>query len=619
MKRFAKILIAVVLMIAMLFSTASALTVEQALEFLEIYYLKEIPDEVYEVKDLDELFGLLGDPYTYYMSEEEYRGFVSSVEGTVDLVGIGVSIQYTREGILILEALKGGPAEEAGIQGGDLIIAVDGVSCVPAEESHRSMILGEEGTEVVVTVLRNGTTMDITLKRAPVVIPNTEAEVLDGHIGYISCISFGSDTGELFRTHVEGLDDTVDCWLVDMRNNSGGYTDAAVNALGVFVGPGQHLFLQTAQGYLYFYGYEQEPSTQKPAVVLVNEYSASAAEAFAAGMRDHRAGMIVGSRTFGKGTAQVVFDNETNPELFGDDALKVTAYRFYSGSGITNDSVGVIPTLLVSDEYAYDVAMAICGSEVDVPENTLRLVVSGWDVSLDHTAMSREALGALLEALYPNAALYLYEGGEELRCSVDAVAQKLGVSYESRWFTDVENSRFANAINTLATYEVLPRGEDGLFRPGEELTRGEACAMLGSALRLEGSSAAHFDDLTADDPCTPYVNALAELGLVFGRGDGRFCPDERLNQQEFFALLSRVARYLNISFDFAVEEDWEQRVETAAKLGFAQWARESVALLNNMNALNTSDGRLIPSAPILREEAAANLCSVLMETGILPE
>lgn len=619
MKRFAKILIAVVLTVAMLFSTASALTVEEALEFLEIYYLKEIPEEVHEAEDLDELFGLLGDPYTYYMSEEEYRGFVSSVEGTVNLVGIGVSIQYTAEGILVLEALKHGPAKEAGIQAGDLIIAVDGISCVPAEEKHRAMVLGEEGTEVVVTVLRGGVTQNYTLKRAPVVIPNTEAEVLDGHIGYISCASFGSDTGLLFKTNVEALDKTVDCWLVDMRNNGGGYTDAAVATLGVFIGPGQHLFLKSAQGYLYFYGYEQEASTQKPAVVLVNENSASAAEAFAAGMRDHRAAIIVGSRTFGKGTAQVIFDNETNPEVFGDDALKVTAYRFYSGAGITNDGVGVIPTLLVSDQYAYEVAMAICGSEGDTPENTLRLVVDQWDISLDHTAMSREALGALLETLYPNAALYLYENGAEIRCSVDAVAQKLGVSYESRWFTDVENSRFANAINTLATYDVLERGEDGRFYPERELTRAEACAMLSRALGLEGSTTSHFDDLSADDPCTPYINAMAELGLVLGRGDGCFYPNEILNQQEFFVLLARVARYLNIALEIEAEEDWDNQMEAAGRLGFARWARDSVVLLNKMNALNTTSQKLIPSAPVLREEAAANLCSVFMGTGVLPE
>lgn len=618
MKRMIRILVSVILILAMVMSTASALTVDEALDFLENYYLKEIPEEAYEAESLDKLFELLGDPYTYYMTGEEYRGFIDSVESTVELVGMGASIQYTAEGILVVEPLKGSPAMEVGIQSGDLIIAVDGVSCVPADESHRALIVGEEGSEVTVTVLRNGETLSFTMKRAHVVIPNTEAEVLDGHIGYIDCTSFGSDTGILINDYVEQLDDEVDCWLVDLRGNSGGYTDAAVGALGVFAGPGMHLYLQSAPGYIFYYEYEYDASTDKPAVILLDGNSASASEAFAAGMRDLRAGILVGSRTYGKGTAQVVFDKEGYPELFEEDGLKMTAYRFYSHSCITNDGVGVIPTLPVSDAYAYEVAMAICGDPGQSPEDTLRLVVNRWDISVDHTAMSREALGALLEAMGPNADLYLWENGEEVRCTVDEAAQKLGVSYESRWFADVEECRYADAINTLATYGVLTGNENNAFCPDEQLTRGEACALLGEALGLTGSGAAHFSDLSEDDPNTPYINAMAQLGLVLGRGDGRFYPNETMNQQEFFVLLSRVAQYLNFTVAPGGEAYWDTRVELAAQQGFASWARADVALLDGLNALSTVRGVPSPTAPVLREEVAVNLYNILISVAILP-
>jgi len=618
MKRMIRILVSVILVLAMVLSTASALTVDEALDFLERHYLKEIPVEAYEAESLDKLFELLGDPYTYYMTEEEYRGFVSSVEGTVEVVGIGVSIQYTPDGILVVEPLKGGPAIEAGILSGDLIIAVDGVSCVPADESHRAMVLGEAGSEVTVTVLRDGEVRDYTMKRAQVVIPNTEAEVLDGHIGYITCTSFGSDTGVLINGYVEELDGEVDCWLIDLRGNGGGYTDAAVGALGVFVGPGMHLYLQSALGHLYYYEYEHEASTEKPAVLLVDGNSASASEAFAAGMRDNRKAILVGSRTYGKGTAQVIFDKGNYPELFENDGLKMTAYRFYSSSGITNDGVGVIPTLPVDDVYAYEVARAICGDPGENPEDTLRLTVDRWNISVDHTAMSREALGALLEAMSPTAGLYLYENGEEIRCTVDEVAQKLGISYESRWVTDMEECRFATAVNTLATYGVLPGGEENDFRPGDEMTRGEVCALLGEALGLTGSGAVHFSDLSGDDPDTPYINAMAQLGLVLGRGDGRFYPDEIMNQQEFFVLLSRVAEYLNFTVGNEMGQSWKVKLEEASSRGFASWAAGGVALLDGLSALNTVRGYLDPAAPILREEAAANLCSVLISTDVLP-
>ena len=173
MKRLFRSVIAVVLALFMLLSTASALTVEEALGLLEESYLREIPEEAYEAESLEELFQILGDPHTFYMSDEEYRWFIESVENTVNLVGIGVSIQYTAEGILVVEPLKGGPALEAGLQSGDLIVAIDGVSCVPAVETHRDLILGEEGSEVVITVARDGVQTDYTLKRAAVVIPNT--------------------------------------------------------------------------------------------------------------------------------------------------------------------------------------------------------------------------------------------------------------------------------------------------------------------------------------------------------------------------------------------------------------------------------------------------------------
>ncbi len=618
MKRLFRSVTAIILALFILISSASALTVEEALELLEVNYLREIPEEAYEADSLEELFALLGDPYSYYMSEKEYQDFVDSVENTVNLVGIGVSIQYTAEGILILESLRGGPAQEAGLQQGDLIIAADGVSCVPANETHRDLILGEEGTEVTLTVVREGVSAEYTVKRAVVVVPNTEFEVLDGHIGYIACSSFGSDTGKLFLDGVETYNESVDCWLVDVRGNSGGVSDAAVDAIGVFAGAGYYLYLRDRQGDLYYYYYGQNQATERQAVVLIDENTASAAEAFAAGIRDLRAGLTVGDRTFGKGTAQIILDRETDPHLFEKDALKLTSYRFYSGAGITNDQVGVIPTLLIPDEMAYDVALAICGTSEIAPENKLVIEVDGWFITVDHTAMSREALAALLEALGPNVGLWMYEDGEEISVTATEAAQRLGVQYNSRWFCDVAESKFANAINALATYNVLHGDDAGNFYPGESLTRGEACSMLGKALGLEGSMTQRFKDVPAEDANTPYINAMAEMGLVVGKGEGMFCPDVPVTQQEYYIMLARVAAYLNVYIEFAADGIAGDQMKLAKELGFHAWAWESVALLNMMGVLAVDDDGPKPTQPILREEAAASLYKVLLSAGILP-
>lgn len=619
MKRVFRVLIAVLLIVAMLVPAASALTVDEALELLGKEYLRDIPVQAYEAESLDELFEILGDPYTYYMTQEEYQAFLTGVENTVELVGIGVSIQYTEQGIYVVEPLENGPAYAAGVQAGDYIVAVDGVSCIPADETHRALIMGEEGTEVTITVLRGEETIDFVLARARVVVNNTRVTVEQGHIGYIDCDSFGSDTGKLFLEGVETYNDAVDHWLVDLRFNTGGYTTAAVDALGVFSGWGYLVYLQDPQGQLYYYPYMENYATDHMAVVLVNGQSASSSEAFAGGIRDLNLGVIVGSRTYGKGVAQIVCDEATHPEYFDGDALKLTAYRFYSVGGITNDLIGIVPTLQVPDEVAYEVAVAVCGNP-DARETDIMVVdLDDYLMEIDLASISEPALKALFEALPPSAALWMYTD-EETRSilSVTEAADVLGVTYTSRWFADVEESVFANEINALATYGIVEGDGEGNFYPQKNLKRSEICAMLGRALGLVGNANSYFTDVAEDDPCAPYINAMAELGLVNGVGGGKFNPDGTLTQQEYFTILGRALRYLDVNFDWAVSMIAQEDLDILSGLGFHDWALESTALLDLAGALCVSGERLEPTQPILREEAAASLYTVLAEIGILP-
>ena len=619
MKRLIRIVLAAVLAFAMLISTASALTVDEALELLKKDYLREIPAQAYKAETLEELFEILGDPYTYYMSEEEYQAFLEGVESTVELVGIGVSIQYTEQGIYVVEALKNGSAYAAGIQGGDYIVAVDGVSCAPADESHRAMIMGEEGTQVTVTVLRDGVTTDYVLTRTHVVVNNTDVSVERGHIGYIDCSSFGSNTGELFLEGVETYNEAVDCWLVDLRSNSGGYTTAAVDALGVFAGAGYHLYLQDNQDRLYYYAYYNGYATEHLAVVLVDEYTASAAEAFTAGIRDLGLGISVGSRTYGKGVAQIVYDESTHPEQFDGDGLKLTAYRFYSAGGVTNDLMGIVPTLTVSDEAAYDVAMAVCGNPNANETDILVIDLDDYLIQVDLASVDTDTLSALFEALPPSASLWVYTSEEERQLlGVTEAAEVLGVTYSSRWFADVADSPFADEINTLATYGIVEGDGEGNFCPEAQLKRGEVCAMLGRALGLTGNNNLYFTDVDPGDPCAPYINAMAELGLVNGVGGGRFNPDGTLSQQEYFTILGRAICYLDVNFLYTADMIQQGDLDAFGALGFQEWARESAVLLDVAGALCVTGDSLDPTAAIMREEAAAGLHAVLAATGILP-
>ena len=161
-RRIAALLCAAVLLI----TSASALSVEDARELLEDLYVDELPPGAYSAATLEELFIAVGDPYTYYMTAEEFDRFNTNVEGETSVTGIGASIEYTTEGILLTGVLAGGGAMEAGLQAGDLIIAIDGAPCIPADETHRDRLVGPAGTAVTITVRHAaGGTEDCRLQR----------------------------------------------------------------------------------------------------------------------------------------------------------------------------------------------------------------------------------------------------------------------------------------------------------------------------------------------------------------------------------------------------------------------------------------------------------------------
>ena len=222
MKKYLSRLLAVLLTLLLLIAPASALTVDQALELLEAMYYYDIPDEAYGAGTVDELIWALGDPYTQYMSAEDYQAFLDALEGDTGTVGIGVSVRYTEQGILVVDTISGGSAGESGLRAGDLIVEVDGVSCVPAGENSIDLITGKEGTTVSVTVSRDGETRAYVLTRRPVVVPNIEVRLLDGGIGFIDCNSFGLDTGLEFAELIRNNDSKINVWIVDLRGNGGG-------------------------------------------------------------------------------------------------------------------------------------------------------------------------------------------------------------------------------------------------------------------------------------------------------------------------------------------------------------------------------------------------------------
>ena len=614
---------------AMLVTSAAALSVEDALALLKKRYVNELPAAAYQATTLDELFAAVGDPYTYYMSEEEYQGFLDDVEYEGSVTGIGAQISYEESGVLITAVLPGSGAEEVGLTAGDLIIAINGESCVPAGEADRVKITGEAGTRVRVTVRHeNGSVRDYTIERRVVPIHNTLVSVKGG-VGYIDCNSFGTQTGAYFADGIDRYGDQAHLWIVDLRGNPGGVTSAAIDALGTFSGAGAQLCFRDRSGRsLQNYSYDAR-LTEAPAVILTDRYSASASEIFAGGIRASGAGISVGGRSFGKGVAQLVYD-ENNSSLFDGDAVKLTAYRFYLADGNTTDRIGVIPTLLVPAGCTEEVAQLLSEKEPSSPDGYLRLTLAGRDFFVDlENAQSdahQTAFAALISALAPDAQIALGGSGGWTAIST-AAAHTLYTDGAARWFTDLDGCAYADAINTLSTYMLIFGSGDGTFRPNATMTRAEVCALLAQALDVTTSVGGYFTDIEDSEWYAGSVNAMASLGLVDGVGSGMFDPCGTMTQEQFFTVMGRLAAFLNCKVSDYRDGLDESFLNADPELApFQSWARGHVKTLSS--SLCTDDGQpvsmlfnelsaLSPRTPITRGEAAATMYNVLTTLGIL--
>ena len=458
---------------------AGAITVEEARDLLRESYVDPIDEEILALPTIQEITDALGDPYTYYMTAEEYQRFQDSLSDTA-VVGIGVMAGYSKEGLVISGVAPDSPATQAGLRVGDAIVAVDGTTLEEAGSSEALALLvpGESGTDVQVTVLRDGQTFTATMTRAEVVFPTATGQVVDGHIGWLEVSSFGENTGDYFEQYILEENEQADRWVVDLRGNPGGYGSAVIQALGYFLGNQNVAYLmgrdlRPAAWRPNPFPVEIPPLTDEPMIVLVDGASASASELFAGAVRDYRAALVIGARTYGKGIAQNVF------ELEDGSAFKITTDRYYSPYWVTPDRSGVLPNLVVDPDLADGVARLLSGKPVEKAGSdvlVIELVDRQWYVHKDEAVSSdyRPAFAQLLAALAPHTPMTL-NGKEVTPAQVSAA---WGVDYDSRWFSDVDGTDYADESNALAVLGVLNGDENGAFDPDGELTRAELCALV---------------------------------------------------------------------------------------------------------------------------------------------
>lgn len=625
MKKRLASLLALLLTLGLFASPAAALEVEDARDLLQKYYVDEIPEEILSLESLDQILAALNDPYTVYLSAEEYQSFLSSVNGEA-VVGIGVSIQTAFDsGFRIMSILPDSPALEAGLEAGDRIVAVDGVTLTEGSDV-RSMISGAEGTSVTITVARqaDGALRDYTLVRRAVVIPIVTYDKLD-NAGLIDCLSFGDSTVDTIQEALESLDQDVSVWIMDLRSNPGGTSEAAAGSAGLFAGGAIMVYFRDSAGnYNYVFTRSSFPDlTDKPLIILTSPHSASGSELFAGAARDHGFGIAVGQRTFGKGIAQVIFDESiTGGDIFDGDALKITTYRFFSPDGTTNHIVGVLPTLMISPENTAAAALLLSGKEprISQREDYLKLELNGFSFYIDlDRAMEKEnqpAFTELLESLPPAfSALYRGNGNSWQAVSPETAARELGLPYASRCpFSDLTGEpALEEQVATLASYGLVSGYEDGTFRPQEAITRAEFCALLANALNLPaGGQAPAFSDTSAGAWYAPYVSAMASKGFIAGYEDGTFRPDDTITYQEIVTILSSVSAWISMDgYELSQQPltigDWGKFHDCAL------WAQVPA---RNLTELGVTLDLSQPSAPADRGQATGLLYQLMDVTHL---
>lgn len=598
---------------------AGALGVEDARKLLLEHYVDPIPAAVLEQDTLEGMLAALNDPYTVYLSPEGYTEFLTAVDGD-KITGIGVSIQGTyMDGFEILAVLPDSPALEAGLVPGDKLIAVNGVP-VTAESNITALVAGEEGTEVTLTLRRSDRSLlEVTLTRRPVRLPIVTYELTEGHIGYVDCSSFGESTFATVKQALTELDKKASLWVMDLRSNPGGTATAAAGTAGLFLGPQTMSYFRDADGdYRNYYTTVVCPDlTDKPLLILTSSHSASGSELFSAAIRDYRGGIAIGQRTHGKGVAQTAFDQDSHPELFDGDALKVTTFRFFSPDGATNHICGILPTLLVEPEYTAAVAMLLSNPQPEQSFGYFKLEIAGQALYLDLEQLKEqpEVAAHLLEALPPDARLYRGAGRDMWDPStVQKLAERCKLTYTPRTFADAEGSPYWREIDTLTTYGLLSGCGDGLFHPDWTLTRGQLAAMLCAALDLPVSATAPaFSDVAADAWYAPAVSAMTARGFLSGTGEDTFSPHREVTAQEMVTILNRI-------YAWGSMEGFEQQNESLRPDDFLTWyaypdwartaARDMAAAGLDLDPEN-------PDQLLTRDMAAGMICRLLEHMHML--
>ena len=336
--------------------TAGAVLDEEAVNkinelaaYAQIYYYDDM--ELTELRDgmFEGLIDGLGDKYSVYYNEEEYKELQLSTTGQYYGIGAGLTQDLDTMVVSITKVYKGTPSEAAGLKNDDIIVSVDGVDGTSMEVSELvKLIRGEAGTTVHLEIYRPGTDeyLDFDVERADITLPSVDYELMDNGIGYLLIDAFETDTAHQFELAVEEMAaQGMQALILDVRYNPGGMITSVVDIADAILPEGLVVYVEDKAGNRQDFTSDGENYLDIPIVVLINEDSASASEILAGAIKDYEYGTLIGTTTFGKGIVQTIFP------LPEGDALKLTTAKYFTPKGNYIHKVGIEPDIELEYEY----------------------------------------------------------------------------------------------------------------------------------------------------------------------------------------------------------------------------------------------------------------------------
>ena len=327
-------------------------------------YLSKIKTEEDAYVAINSMLASLNDPYSKFLSSDEFREQNNSIDSKI--YGIGINIASVSGKIYVVNVIKGAPADLGGVKPGDMILKING-NDVKGDNIFQtaSYIKGNLNSFVDLEILRENKRISKKIKRAEIKIKTVESEIMDKEIGYIRIVSFISSEGPVeFIDAMNKVKDT-NALILDLRGNTGGLFQNAVFVANMFLDEGKIVKVIGRGGHNSSYTAEEKEYTyDKPLIVLVDGESASASEIVSAALKDNGRAMIVGTKTFGKGVVQKVYDMPNNM------GMNLTIARYLTPNGNDINKKGIEPNYYV--EITKDDFEKNNDSQLNFAKNMLR-------------------------------------------------------------------------------------------------------------------------------------------------------------------------------------------------------------------------------------------------------